>query len=781
MVMNLFIGVLMPIGLYSYKNTINDIFQKGGQGIIGGDLKISSRIKPRDESLKGIDEFLGDEIVSKSELKSLFSMGSANDKIGMLNLVTVKGEFPYYGTIKTKNGTSLTDLSDFELLVKPEVLLKFGVAIGNTIDISGYKFKIVDTITKDVNEGMQIAQMAPKVYVSEKSVMDAGLISEGSTIFYSYIYKLKQELIRDRYVALKDKILDTNIRFTRAAGANDMFSRSLNIVFDFSQIIFLCGILISVSAFAFIYRYFLKKESSNILTYSTLGVSRRSIYGIYLLHGIYCLATTFSMAYLFSYAISPYVSEILGKYSSVSLGDFTLLIPFKFLGILSLFLLSIIVTFCYSTIEEKKIGLSYYIAPVVTLILLVYYQTNSILIAPAIVGLLLLLLLIFYYLLPMALRPLLGVRNTFFNMAMLSLIRNRTTTISKFYILFVTFFVLNLIPTIFMSISSDIEVGKSSRPDYFVFDIQEDQFEPLKKYLAENKIEHSSVSPMIRGRLTAINGKEVKADASENSSFEGEQRNRALNRGVNISYENTLNSAERVIKGNYFKNSSPDDEVNEVSLETRYAKRIGVDVGDKISFEIFDINFDVVVTSIRSVKWTSFLPNFFIVFEDGLLNDAPKTFLTTLSNVKNYSDIVKLVNEFKSLSIVDIKEMTAQAQKFLSIVQVIIINMVLVFLVISALSFISLTFFSIKITQAENQLLKYLGVGFAELRRIRVTEFMTLSALSILLAIIIAFVVGYIIVDVFLGISFTYVPIILLLNFIPFLGIFFYNKRFLSY
>ncbi len=781
MILNLFIGVLMPVGLFSYKNTINEIFQRGGQGIIGGDLKVSSRVRPKEESLLVIDEYLKDEIVSKSEIKSMFSMGQASGKVGMLNLMTVTGNYPYYGKVETQKGIGLHDIKDFEILVKPEVLLKFGVVAGDKIEIGGALFTIVDIITKDVNEGMQLAQMAPKVYVTQKAIKDIGLISQGSTVFYSYVYRLKKELGHDSYKSLKEQVLDSNIRLTRASSANDMFSRSLNIVFDFSQIIFLCGILISVSAFSYIYRYFLKKESSNILSYRILGLEKKSIYLIYLLHGFLSLLLTFIMSYFVSYLVSPLAISLLSKYSTVDISGLTLSIPFGFLSILSLFLFTIIITFVHSTIEDKQIRLVYLVGPLISLVLLVYYQTNSITIAPSLVGFLLILLLAFYYLIPLLISPLLKIKQTFFNLAMLSLVRNKTTTISKFYILFITFFVINIVPIVFMSISKDIEVGKGSRPDYFVFDIQEDQFEPLNQYLIDKEIQHSSVSPMIRGRLVSINDEEVRADASEKSNFEEEQRNRALNRGVNISYDNTLNSAERVIKGKYFSKSSNTDGINEVSLETRYAKRIGVEVGDKITFEIFDINFETIVTSIRSVKWTSFLPNFFIVFEDGILNDAPKTYLTTLSNVSSYSEIVKLVDHFKSLSIVDIKEMTGQAQKFLTIVEKILINMVIVFLIISILSFITLTIFSIKISQADNQLLKYLGVSYEELLKLRLFEFLFLCLISTFLALSLAFLLGYIIVEVFLGISFSFSSIALTLNLIPFVGVVFYNKKSLGY
>ena len=43
-----------------------------------------------------------------------------------------------------------------------------------------------------------------------------------------------------------------------------------------------------------------------------------------------------------------------------------------------------------------------------------------------------------------------------------------------------------------------------------------------------------------------------------------------------------------------------------LSLETRYMDRIGVSLGDTLTFDILGLEFTGKITSVRRVKWTSF-------------------------------------------------------------------------------------------------------------------------------------------------------------------------------
>ena len=97
----------------------------------------------------------------------------------------------------------------------------------------------------------------------------------------------------------------------------------------------------------------------------------------------------------------------------------------------------------------------------------------------------------------------------------------------------------------------------------------------------------------------------------------------------------------------------------EVSVEKRYAQRRGIKLNDKLVFDVLGLEVQGVVVNIRSVNWTEFVPNFFFIFQDGALNDAPKTMLATIStgNYDATNMLIKLTDAFPTLSIIDVKDL----------------------------------------------------------------------------------------------------------------------------
>ena len=111
---------------------------------------------------------------------------------------------------------------------------------------------------------------------------------------------------------------------------------------------------------------------------------------------------------------------------------------------------------------------------------------------------------------------------------------------------------------------------------------------------------------------------------------EEEQSGRMRNRSYNLSWRSELFPSEKLLKGTLSQNPWNPDQGNsmpEMSLETRFAKRLNVDLGDTMTFDVQGVEVEGRITSLRQIRWTSFQPNFFIQFQPGVLEDAPKTWL----------------------------------------------------------------------------------------------------------------------------------------------------------
>src|SRR5690606_15529119 len=100
-----------------------------------------------------------------------------------------------------------------------------------------------------------------------------------------------------------------------------------------------------------------------------------------------------------------------------------------------------------------------------------------------------------------------------------------------------------------------------------------------------------------------------------------------------------------------------------VSIEKRFAQRMGLKLGDKVTFDVQGVEVEGEVRNFREVKWTNFYPNFFVNVEPGYIDEAPKTYLAVLpqgpAEVKR-SIQRDAVEKFPNISFIDVEELISK-------------------------------------------------------------------------------------------------------------------------
>ncbi|HEY2020332.1 ABC transporter permease, partial [Paraburkholderia sp.] len=104
-------------------------------------------------------------------------------------------------------------------------------------------------------------------------------------------------------------------------------------------------------------------------------------------------------------------------------------------------------------------------------------------------------------------------------------------------------------------------------PNQFLIDIQPDQRAGVTDYLKQHDQGDAALSPMVRGRLIAVNGKPVSPD-----NYEKSDAKRLVDREFNLSYTTELPSDNRVVGGDWYGT----DGRAQVSIEEGLAKTINV-------------------------------------------------------------------------------------------------------------------------------------------------------------------------------------------------------------
>src|SRR3546814_1613896 len=107
------------------------------------------------------------------------------------------------------------------------------------------------------------------------------------------------------------------------------------------------------------------------------------------------------------------------------------------------------------------------------------------------------------------------------------------------------------------------------------------------------------------------------------------QARRRAEREFNLSFADALRDDNEVVAGEFWGKTVPAQP--ELSIEENFAQSLGWELGDDITFDIAGQRFEGRITSLRSIDWESFRPNFFVLASPGALDGYPASYITAVS------------------------------------------------------------------------------------------------------------------------------------------------------
>jgi len=174
-------------------------------------------------------------------------------------------------------------------------------------------------------------------------------------------------------------------------------------------------------------------------------------------------------------------------------------------------------------------------------------------------------------------------------------------------------------------------------PNYFLINIAPEQRDAVKGFLAEHQIIPQTFYPIVRARLTQMNGKSTAGNEDE-----------ALNRELNLTWQAERPEHNPITAGRWPPGPG------EVSMEEGLAQRLNIGPGDSVTFTGDTQAFTAKVTSLRKVDWESLRPNFFFIFPPGALDGQPQSFLTSFRADNADTMLTQLNRAFPTVSVLDI-------------------------------------------------------------------------------------------------------------------------------
>ena len=190
-------------------------------------------------------------------------------------------------------------------------------------------------------------------------------------------------------------------------------------------------------------------------------------------------------------------------------------------------------------------------------------------------------------------------------------------------------------------------------PNRFLLGVQPEQLAPVKEFFASHKIEVPDLYPMVRGRLTAMNGRKV-----SEADFGDERARRLVEREFNLSFTDRPPEHNTISAGRWF---APD--AREVSVEEGIAKTLGWSLGDELTFTVGSESFNARVSSFRKLRWDSMKVNFFVIAPPQLLEGFPASYISAFRLPAGDEKLMlELTAKYPNLTVVDVGAAVRQAQ-----------------------------------------------------------------------------------------------------------------------
>ncbi|MFB2735403.1 ABC transporter permease [Shewanella mangrovisoli] len=277
-------------------------------------------------------------------------------------------------------------------------------------------------------------------------------------------------------------------------------------------------------------------------------------------------------------------------------------------------------------------------------------------------------------------------------------------------------------------------------PNYFLVNIAPDDAKPLNDFMAQRGIAATDIYPVIRGRLTQINGETL---ISNEQAEAGEKGRVGISRELNLTWRNSLPANNELVEGHF------NQVADEVSVESGVAERLGLKLGDTLTYMIDNQELKVKVASIRAVHWETMQPNFFMIFTQEALAPFAYTSMASFylddkkpdvqgNDAPKNTVILELIQQFPTVSIIDVGAMVGQLRQIIEQVSLSLTLVLVLVLLASSLVLIAQTEAGMATRQRELAVLRTFGASGWLLRSATGLEFALLGGIAGVLAVIVA-------------------------------------------
>jgi len=753
------VAAVSAVGFFT--DRVSRAMQQQAGDLLAADVRIeaSRAIAP---SLQAKADALGLQSAAVISFPSVVL--NADDESALVSVKAVSDNYPLRGALSLADVAATEDVTrrvppaPGDIAVAPTLVHPLQLQAGDTLWVGNSELRVTATVAQEPDAGGGLFQMAPRLLMRVDDLATAGLLVEGSRARYALLLAGPPTAL-SAFQAWYDSEERLGLEWRDADNARPQIQRVLDQIQRFFGLAAMLAVLLSGAAIAMAVRQYAREQASAGAILRTLGASRKTVMAWMLVRLALLAGTALGLGLLLGLLAQTVLAGLLGAWFDLSLPaagwapfwSAAVVTVLTLIGFAALPLLRAGAAPVVGVLRQEygDLGVSGRLTLAVALVaaaLMMYLQAHSFLLVALVLAGLLAILLVFALAGGVLYRGMRWLTPRSWPVTRLVLRRRMDVTLlqlSTFGFAIMTMLLIGVVRgDILRAWEQDIP---ADAPDHFIVNIQPAQVDGVLDLLRERLNFEGALYPVSRGRLLAVN------DEDAESRYAGDERARGmLDHEFNLSYADEPPRHNTVTRGEWW---APDEDVMAISAESGFAERLGLDLGDTVTFQVAGVQRGAVIANIREVEWESFQVNFFAITSSAMLSDLPATSITSYHQGADTALRSDLVRAFPGITVIDVGPMLERVRGIVARGALAVQSVFLFTLLAGIILLLSAVQSSRATRMRELALLRSLGASHRQVRQSVVLEFTLLGASAGLLAALFASVIAWLIGTQVLSIS----------------------------
>lgn len=640
-----------------------------------------------------------------------------------------------------------------EAWVEPRLLGALGIQTGDTVQVGNVRLNVTQIIDHAPDQGFSFAELAPMLLMNEADIAATGLIGPASRVTYRLLMAGDAGNVAAARTALEaeldstQRLLDVRDGRPELANAIERADRFLGLAALVS--VLLAGIAIAMSA-----RQYVVRENDAVAILKCLGATRRTILFTYVAQLLILAMVAGLLGIALGYGAQALMVELFKDFIGQELPAASLAsVPAALaLGVIILAgfglppVLGLVKSSPLRVLRHDDAGLPrsaavVYGSALLAIISLLTLQIGDTELASYVLGGAAagaVILALGAWLLIKGLSSVRQGAGIAWRFGIANIVRRGRNSIVQVMAFGLGMLVLLLLAVVRTDLLASWQASlPENAANYFLINIQPAERDSVTDWLESHRQPAPKFSALVRARMSRINDQPV-----SEIEFTTDRAQRFAEREANLTWLAELPASNEIVAGEWWTAEQHDAPL--VSLEVEAAERLGVGVGDRLSYDIAGEEITVTIASLRRIDWDSFEPNFFVAFPPGLLTDYPQTFISSLYLPREQSELMLgLIQRHPSITVIDLDSIITQVRSVMDQAALAVEYVFLFTLAAGVLVLLAAVQASRDERRFESAMLRTLGASRSNVMKGVLAEFMLLGLLASLLGVVVAAISGW--------------------------------------